>query len=57
MKTIRDGKVSFVKMGNGKGAKVNLSIPLLKILEITEEEREVKIEYDDTLKQITIKKK
>ncbi|WP_311695696.1 hypothetical protein [Sneathia sanguinegens] len=57
MKTIRDGKVSFVKMGNGKGAKVNLSIPLLKTLEITEEEREVKIEYDDTLKQITIKKK
>ena len=57
MKTIRDGKVSFVKMGNGKGAKVNLSIPLLKTLGITEEDREVVIEYNDELKSITIKKK
>lgn len=40
MKTERKAKISFGKMGNGKGSRVNLSIPLLKTLGITEENRE-----------------
>ena len=30
MKTERKAKISFIKMGNGKGCKINLSIPLLR---------------------------
>ena len=43
MKTERKAKISFIKMGTGKGCKVNLSIPLLKEFGINEDNREVKI--------------
>ena len=46
MKTERKAKISFIKMGTGKGCKVNLSIPLLKEFGINEDNREAKIIYD-----------
>nr|DAN35374.1 MAG TPA: Toxin SymE, type I toxin-antitoxin system [Caudoviricetes sp.] len=55
MKTERKAKISFGKMGTGKGSRINLSIPLLKSLGITEENREVLIIYDDEAKTVTIK--
>lgn len=53
----RDLKVSFSKTGNGMGARIPLSIPLLKKMGITQEEREVEIIYDEENQIITIKKK
>lgn len=53
----RDVKISFIKMGTGKGAKINLSIPLLKSLGIDENNRDVKIIYDKATETITIKKR
>jgi hypothetical protein len=53
----RNSKVLFHKAGNGKAVKVNLSIPLLKQLGITEKEREVVISYDLENQRIIIVKK
>ena len=52
----RDAKISFIKSGNGMGAKIILSIPLLKKLGITPEDREVEVVYDEENGEITIKK-
>ena len=56
MKTERKAKISFIKMGTGKGCKVNLSIPLLKEFGIKEDNREVKISYDTENQKIIIEK-
>jgi hypothetical protein cdivTM_18839 len=56
MKTERKAKISFIKMGTGKGCKVNLSIPLLKEFGINEDNREVKIIYDTENQKIIIEK-
>lgn len=53
----RDAKITFSKAGNGTGAKIILSIPLLKKLGITPEEREVEVTYNEDDKTILIKKK
>ncbi len=53
----RDAKITFSKAGNGTGAKIILSIPLLKKLGITPEEREVEVIYNEDDKTILIKKK
>ncbi len=50
-------KVSFSKAGNGIGARIPLSVPFLKKLGITQEEREVDIVYDEEKQIITIQKK
>ena len=56
MKTERKARISFIKMGTGKGCKVNLSIPLLKEFGINEDNREVKIIYDTKNQKIIIEK-
>ncbi len=53
----RDGKISFSRAGNGIGAKLPMSVPLLKKFGITQEEREVEITYDEDNQMIIIKKK
>ena len=53
----RDAKISFIKSGNGMGAKIILSIPLLKKLGITPDDREVEVVYDEENGEITIKKR
>lgn len=53
----RDAKITFSKAGNGMGAKIILSIPLLKKLGITPEEREVEVIYNEEEKTVLIKKK
>ena len=56
MKTERKAKISFIKMGTGKGCKINLSIPLLKEFGINEENRDVKVIYDTESQKIIIEK-
>ena len=56
MKTERKARISFIKMGTGKGCKVNLTIPLLKEFGINEDNREVKIIYDTENQKIIIEK-
>ena len=56
MKTERKAKISFIKMGNGKGCKINLSIPLLREFGINEENRDVKVIYDTESQKIIIEK-
>ena len=56
MKTVSNAKVFFSKMGNGKGVRINLSVPLLKSLGIDEDNRDVLVEYDDETKTVIIKK-
>lgn len=53
----REAKITFSKSGNGLGAKVALSIPLLKKFGITQEKREVEIFYKEEEQVIVIKKK
>ena len=53
----RNAKISFIKSGNGMGAKIILSIPLLKKLGITPDDREVEVDYDEKKQEITIKKR
>ncbi|EGR53333.1 hypothetical protein [Fusobacterium mortiferum] len=53
----RTANVSFSKSGNGIGARIILSVPLLKKLGITQENREVEVIYDEEKQTITIKKK
>lgn len=53
----RDAKITFSKAGNGTGAKIILSIPLLKKLGITPESREVEVIYNEEDSSILIKKK
>lgn len=50
-------KVSFHKSGNGIGARINLSMPLLKKMGITTDERDVAICYEEDRITITKSKK
>lgn len=49
--------VSFGRAGNGWGAKVSLSIPNLKKLGVTPDDREVIVIYEDDKITITKSKK
>ena len=51
----RNVRVSFQKSGNGRGARITLSIPWLRKMGISEEKREVVITYDE--KKIFLEKK
>ncbi|EFS20586.1 hypothetical protein FSBG_00083 [Fusobacterium gonidiaformans 3-1-5R] len=53
----RNAKISFSRSGNGIGAKLPLSVPLLKKFGIGVDEREVEIIYDEEQQTITVKKK
>lgn len=53
----RNANVSFSKSGNGIGARIILSVPLLKTLGITPDERKVEVIYDEKKQTITIQKK
>lgn len=52
----RKANISFPKSGNGIGARIVLSVPLLKKLGITQEERTVIVTYDEENEIITIRK-
>ena len=54
---IRNAKISFSRSGNGIGAKLPMSVPLLKKFGITQEEREVEVIYNEEEQTILIKKK
>lgn len=49
--------IQFPKMGNGKGARINLSIPLLKKIGFNSENREAEILYDEENQKIIIQKR
>lgn len=53
----RNAKIQFPKVGNGTGARIVLSLPLLKKLGITQDERDVEIIYDEDKKTVTIQKR
>lgn len=53
----RDAKISFSRAGNGIGAKLPMSVPLLKRFGITQENREVEVIYDEESQTILIRKK
>lgn len=53
----RNVKIAFSRAGNGIGAKLPLSVPLLKLLGINQDEREVEVIYDEQKQEITVKKK
>ena len=53
----RDSKVSFGKAGNGIGSKVTLPMPWLKIMNVSPEDREIELFFDEEKKQIIIQKK
>lgn len=53
----RNAKISFSRSGNGIGAKISLSVPLLKKFGLTIEEREVEVIYNEKEQTILIKKK
>lgn len=53
----RNANISFSKVGNGIGARLILSVPLLKKFGITPEEREVVVIYDENSQSIIIQKK
>lgn len=53
----RNAKISFSRSGNGVGAKLPLSVPLLKKFGLTQENREVEITYDEENQTILITKK
>lgn len=44
---VRKVKTIFLKAGNGLGARIGLSVPQLKRLGITPEDREIYITYDE----------
>lgn len=53
----RNAKISFSRSGNGIGAKLPMSVPLLKKFGINQDEREVEITYDEENQTIIIRKK
>ena len=50
----KNKKVSFYKAGNGEAVRINLSVPELRKMGITSENREVVVIYEDD--KIIIKK-
>ena len=53
----REALIQFPKMGNGTGARINLSVPLLKKIGFSQEEREVEVLYDEENQKIIIQKR
>lgn len=53
----RELNISFGKAGTGKSARLVIPIPWLRKLEITEDEREVYLIFDEEKKQLIIKKR
>jgi len=53
----RDANVSFYKAGNGIGTRITLPMPWLRDMEVTAEDKQIELTYDETTKTITIKKK
>ena len=53
----REANISFSRSGNGIGARIILSVPLLKKLGINQENRAVEVIYDEDAKTVTIRKK
>lgn len=53
----RELNISFAKAGNGKNARVVVPIPWLRKLNITEEEREIDLIFDEDNQQLIIKKR
>lgn len=53
----RNAKIQFPRMGNGTGARLNLSIPLLKELGFDKDTRDVEVVYDKEKQQIIIQKR
>ena len=52
----RKAKISFPKSGNGIGARIVLSVPLLRELGINQDDRAVIVCYDKEQEVITIRK-
>lgn len=50
-------KVSYARAGNGKGAKLSLPAKMLRLIEVSEEEREIELSYDEKKKVLIIAKK
>lgn len=53
----RELNISFAKAGNGKNARIVVPIPWLRKLNITEEEREIDLIFDEENQQLIIKKR
>ena len=53
----RELNISFAKAGNGKNARVVVPIPWLRKLNITEEERQIDLIFDEENQQLIIKKR
>ncbi len=53
----RELNISFGKAGTGKSARLVIPIPWLRKLEITEDEREVYLIFDEEKKQLIIEKR
>ena len=53
----RDGKISFHKAGNGKGAKVTIPIPWLRKLGLSEDSRDIVFTLDEENQKLIIEKK
>lgn len=53
----RELNVSFAKAGNGKNARVIIPIPWLRKLNITEEEKEIDLIFDEDNQQLIIRKR
>ena len=53
----RNLNISFYKAGNGKATRVNIPMPWLRKLGITEEEKAVELELDEEKQVIIIKKR
>lgn len=53
----RDLNVSFYKAGNGIGTKMTLPMPWLRKMGVTQEEKQVEIEFNEETQEIIIRKK
>lgn len=53
----RDLNVSFYKAGGTQATRINLPIPWVKKLGITQEEKQVEVFFDEENHQIIIRKK
>lgn len=53
----RELNISFAKAGNGKNARIIIPIPWLRKLNITEEEKEIDLIFDENNQQLIIRKR
>lgn len=53
----RDLKISFYKAGNGVSTRLNVPIVWLRKMDITENDREVELIFDEKKQHLLIKKK